>query len=102
EEGWEWGGGGRVGAGVCDDSGSLDDDVVHLHLEHRVVQRLLSRFLSQGFVYHDLSRACVGQTTDAVPRVILLGRLSLYGPNASRLHDEIVAVCGPGVGGEFW
>jgi superfamily II DNA or RNA helicase len=74
------------------DTGSLDEKAVHLHLEHRVAQRLLGRFLSQGFVYHDLSRACVGHTRDAIPRVILLGRLSLYGRDAARLHDEIVPV----------
>ena len=77
---------------VFSDPGTLDEEVVHLHLEHRVVQRLLGRFLSQGFVHHDLSRACVGQTDDAIPRVIVLGRLSLYGDRAARLHDEIVAV----------
>jgi hypothetical protein len=89
---WDWRRESPIRPIVFRDSGNLDEEVVHLHLEHRVVQRLLSRFRSQGFVYHDLSRACVGQTTDAIPRVILLGRLSLYGPNASRLHDEIIAV----------
>jgi SNF2 family DNA or RNA helicase len=77
---------------VFEDPGRLDEEVVHLHLEHRVVQRLLGRFLAQGFVHHDLSRACVGQTDDAIPRVIVLGRLSLYGDRAARLHDEIVTV----------
>ena len=33
-------------------------DVVQVHLEHRLVRRLLSRFLSQGFT-SGLSRACV-------------------------------------------
>jgi hypothetical protein len=89
---WDWRRESPIRPIVFRDSGNLDEEVVHLHLEHRVVQRLLSRFRSQGFVYHDLSRACVGQTSDAIPRVILLGRLSLYGPNASRLHDEIVPV----------
>ena len=89
---WDWRRESPIRPIVFRDSGNLDEEVVHLHLEHRVVQRLLSRFRSQGFVYHDLSRACVGQTNDAIHRVILLGRLSLYGPNASRLHDEIVAV----------
>ncbi|MEQ1885183.1 MAG: DISARM system SNF2-like helicase DrmD [Bryobacteraceae bacterium] len=89
---WEWRKESPIRPIVFRDSGTLDDEVVHLHLEHRVVQRLLSRFRSQGFVYHDLSRACVGQTTDTIPRVILIGRLSLYGPNASRLHDEIVPI----------
>jgi hypothetical protein len=70
----------------------MDDSVVHLHLEHRVVQRLLGRFTAQGFVHHDLSRACLTQTSDAIPRVILLGRLSLYGPGAARLHEELIPV----------
>jgi hypothetical protein len=42
------------------------------------VQRLLGRFLAQGFVYHDLSRACLAQSDDPIPRVVLLGRLALY------------------------
>src|SRR3569623_1709863 len=36
---------------------TVDEDSVQLHLEHRIVRRLLGRFMSQGFVYHDLSRA---------------------------------------------
>jgi hypothetical protein len=43
-------------------------------------------------VHHDLSRACMAQTTDAVPRVLLIGRLSLYGPGAARLHEELIPV----------
>lgn len=70
----------------------LDDDVVQLHLSHRVVQRLLGRFITQGFIHHDLSRACVAQTSYAIPRVILIGRLSLYGPGAMRLHEELLTV----------
>jgi len=77
---------------VFEDAGVLTEDVVHLHLEQRVVQRLLARFRSQGFVYHDLSRACLAQTQDAIPRVILLGRLSLYGRGAERLHEELVPI----------
>jgi hypothetical protein len=77
---------------VFRDPGTLDGEVVHLHLEHRLVQRLLGRFISQGFVNHELTRACVCRTDDPVPKVIVLGRLSLYGERASRLHDEIVAV----------
>ena len=74
------------------DTGRLDDQTVHLHLEQRVVQRLLARFKAQGFIYHDLSRACLAQTEDSVPRVVLLGRLSLYGRGAERLHEEIIPV----------
>lgn len=75
---------------VFEDAGVLTEDTVHLHLEQRVAQRLLARFRSQGFVHHDLSRACLAQAADAIPRVILLGRLSLYGRGAERLHEEIV------------
>jgi hypothetical protein len=71
---------------------SIDDDVVQLHLSHRVVQRLLSRFSAQGFVHHDLSRACLAQSEDSIPRVVLLGRLSMYGSGATRLHEELLTV----------
>lgn len=70
----------------------IDDEIVHLHLSHRIVQRLLGRFMAQGFVHQDLSRACLAQSTDAIPRVVLLGRLSLYGKRAIRLHEEILTV----------
>ena len=58
---------------------------VHMHLEHRISQRLLGRFQSQGFMYHDLSRACLAQTKGSLPLVYLLGRLCLYGHQATRL-----------------
>ncbi|MFO0368364.1 MAG: DISARM system SNF2-like helicase DrmD, partial [Armatimonadota bacterium] len=64
---------------IFEDAGVLTEELVQLHLEQRVAQRLLARFRSQGFVHHDLSRACLGQSTDSIPRVILLARLSLYG-----------------------
>ena len=89
---WEWRKEAPIRPVVFENLGTLDEDVVHLHLEHRVTQRLLNRFLTQGFVHDDLSRACVSQTRDAIPRVILLGRLSMYGARAARLHDELVAV----------
>jgi hypothetical protein len=57
-----------------------------------VVQRLLGRFLAQGFLHDELNRVCVCLSDDPLPKVIALGRLSLYGANASRLHDEIVAI----------
>ncbi len=77
---------------VFRDPNKVTDEVVQLHLEHPVVQRLLQRFLSQGFVHDDLSRTCVAQSRDSVSRVVLLGRLALYGPGAARLHEEIIAV----------
>jgi ERCC4-related helicase len=66
-------------------------DVVQVHLEHRLVRRLLSRFLSQGF-QADLERVCVVVGPGAQPRVVLLGRLALYGAGAARLHEEIIPV----------
>jgi hypothetical protein len=77
---------------VFEDAGVLSEETVHLHLEQRVVQRLLARFRTQGFIHHDLSRACLTQVADSIPRVLLLGRLSLYGRVAERLHEEIVPV----------
>ena len=65
--------------------------MVQLHLEHRLIKRLISRFVSQGF------RATVGRITAIVgpnpsPRVVLIGRLSLFGPAARRLHEEIIPI----------
>ncbi len=89
---WEWRKSSPIRPIVFEDSGSLDDKSVHLHLEHRVVQRLLGRFISQGLVHHDLSRACMGVMSEGKPKVVLLGRVSLFGPGAARLHEEIVPV----------
>ena len=88
----EWRGEAPIRPVVFEDTGVVSEDRVHLHLEQRVVQRLLARFRAQGFIYHDLSRACLAQARDSIPRVILLGRLSLYGSGAERLHEELVPV----------
>jgi ERCC4-related helicase len=66
-------------------------DVVQVHLEHRLVRRLLSRFLSQGF-QSKLSRVSVIEGPGAQPRVILMGRLAVYGAGAARLHEEVIPV----------
>jgi hypothetical protein len=71
--------------------GADAEGVIQLHLEHCLVRRLLSRFLSQGF-QSGLSRACVVVGPGAQPRVVLLGRLALYGPGAARLHEEVLTV----------
>jgi len=88
---WEWRSKAPIRPVIFEDPGVMDDRVVHLHLEHRMVQRLLGRFTAQGF-YHDLSRACFAHSQDSQPRVILLGRLSMYGPSAVRLHEELIPV----------
>lgn len=77
---------------IFSDPGRLSAESVHLHLEHRLAQRLLSRFLSQGFLHHELSRACVLPSRDPQPKVVVLGRLSLFGQGAARLHDELITV----------
>jgi hypothetical protein len=67
------------------------DGVVHVHLEHRLVRRLLSRFVSHGF-QAGLNRASVIFGPGTQPRVVLVGRLALFGPAAARLHEEILPV----------
>jgi len=73
------------------DDGRDASDVVQVHLEHRLVRRLLSRFLSQGFQSR-LSRVSVILGPGAQPRVVLMGRLAVYGANAQRLHEEIIPI----------
>ena len=75
-----------------EDTGRLGENAVQLHLEHRLARRLLGRFTAQGLIHHDLSKACLTAAPDSIPRVVLLGRLALYGPKAARLHEEIVPV----------
>lgn len=68
-----------------------DPDVVQLHIEHRLVRRLLSRFVSQGF-QSSLQRVTVLAGEEPRARVVLLGRLCLYGNDAHRLHERILSV----------
>jgi superfamily II DNA or RNA helicase len=89
---WDWRRQSSIRPVVFEDSGTMTEDTVHLHLEHPVVKRLLGRFVAQGFVLEDLSRSCFAQTTDAIRRVVLLGRLCLYGAGAARLHEQLISV----------
>jgi hypothetical protein len=43
-------------------------------------------------LHHELKRACVVPCRDPQPRLIVLGRLSLFGEGATRLHDELITV----------
>lgn len=92
ERGFQWRKNAPLRPVIFDAPPGIDDQAVQLHLNHRVVQRLLGRFLAQGFVHNDLSRACLAQSEDNLSRVVMLGRLSLYGPGATRLHEEILSV----------
>lgn len=89
---WDWRHESAIRPIIFEDPGIMTDETVHLHLEHRVVRRLLGRFYAQGFVHNDLSRACLAQIGDPIPRVVLIGRLCLYGAGAARLHEELIAV----------
>jgi SNF2 family DNA or RNA helicase len=92
---WDWRRANKPRPVVFEDVGALDDDTVHLHLEQKLVQRLLGRFLSQGFVHDDLSRVCALLSPQSVAKVVLVGRLSLHGVGAARLHDELIHVTAP-------
>lgn len=71
----------------------LTQSKVHLHLEHPFVQRVLGRFLAQGFGHHDLSRVTAVAMPDTGDTVALaIGRLCLFGSGAGRLHDALLAV----------
>jgi superfamily II DNA or RNA helicase len=71
----------------------MTSGLVHLHLHHPFVQRILSRFLAQGYAANDLSRVTVVKNDqDSITRVIAFGRLTLYGHRASRQHEELVEV----------
>ncbi len=71
----------------------LTQSAVHLHLEHPFVQRVLSRFLAQGFSSHDLSRVTAVAMPDTGDTVaVALGRLCLFGAGAGRLHDTLLCV----------
>ncbi|MBZ0217883.1 MAG: hypothetical protein K8F25_15095, partial [Fimbriimonadaceae bacterium] len=73
------------------DGDRLDTDIEHLHLEHRLVRRLLAQFDAQGFRSR-LERTAVLQTNIERPRVVLLIRLTLYAKGANRLHSEIIPI----------
>jgi len=79
----------------------MNSALAHLHLQHPFVQRVLGRFLSQGYSAHDLSRVTVVRTRhDSLVRVIAFGRLSLFGPGATRLHDKLVSVAARWIDGK--
>ncbi|MCF8879658.1 SNF2-related protein [Hyphobacterium sp. SN044] len=73
------------------DGERLDASVEQLHIEHRLVKRLLSQFNAQGFRSR-LDRTSILQTKGSQPRCVLLGRLSLYAKGAASLHSEIVPI----------
>jgi hypothetical protein len=78
---------------VFEPPAKMNDALVHLHLSHPFVQRILGRFLAQGFGAHDLGRVTIVKNRhDSLTRVIAFGRLSLFGTGAARLHDRLLSV----------
>ncbi|HRI08498.1 MAG TPA: DISARM system SNF2-like helicase DrmD, partial [Nannocystaceae bacterium] len=74
----------------------LGDDAEQLHLAHPFVKRILDRFLAQGYGAHDLSRVTgVVHPGEHGARVLAYARLTLFGPGAARLHDELITVAAP-------
>lgn len=80
---------------VFQDQENATDEKVHLHLEHRLVKRLLNKFSAQGFVQDGLSRVCIIPSKVKTPRAVLLTRLLFFSKNgAGRLHEEIIPISG--------
>lgn len=77
---------------VFDAPAKLGTPVAHLHLAPPVVQRLLSRLLSQGYAAHDMSRITVVRPKEARSRVLAFARVSVFGEGAVRLHDDLIGV----------
>jgi len=71
-------------------SAVAEESSVHMHLEHRVAQRLLGQLSAQTFTRDAMARATILATGSGIDRVVLLGRLVLFGPRGARLHDEII------------
>ncbi len=93
----------RKTATIQDELGSLSpvvekniskllDQGIRVSEECRLKEAIAAADSTDGFLYDELTRACVCMTDDPVPKVIVLGRLSLYGERAARLHDEIITV----------
>ena len=74
--------------GVVEGASVLTDILVHVRFEQRLADRLLARFRSQGFVDHELSGGCVVQSRGALPSMVLLAPLLLFG----HLHEEMAPV----------
>lgn len=87
---WEWRNACPPRPVVFEPLSRLTDEVVQLHLEHPVVRRALRRFSAQGYAAHDLRRAALLRYAGARECVVLVGRLSLFGHGATRLHDGLM------------
>ena len=90
---WEWRAKSPPRPITFEPARSLTAPTVQLHLQHKLTQRVLARFRAQAFAEDKLARVTVVlDPTYRRPRVVALGRLSLYGPGASSLHEEVLAL----------
>ncbi len=90
---WEWRAKNAPRPVSFEPSTTLASETVQLHLQHKLTQRVLAMFRAQAFGEDRLSRVTVlVDPTHRRHRVLALGRLSLYGPGASRLHEELLVV----------
>ncbi len=72
---------------------TLVSDAVQLHLQHPLAQRAVSPFRSQAFTEEGLARVTVViDRSSARKRVLVLGRLAVFGWGAARLHEEILGL----------
>ena len=72
---------------------TLLSDAVQLHLQHPLAQRAVSPFRAQAFTEEGLARVTiVVDRSSARRRVLLLGRLAIFGAGASRLHEELLGL----------
>jgi len=72
---------------------TMSEGAEQLHLAHPFVKRILDRFLAQGFGAHDLTRVtAVVAPDESVIRVVAFARLTLFGADAARLHDQLVPI----------
>jgi hypothetical protein len=90
---WEWRAKSPPRPVSFEPSTTLASETVQLHLQHKLTQRVLAQFRAQAFGEERLSRVTVVvDPTHRRNRVLALGRLSLYGAGAARLHEEILVV----------
>jgi hypothetical protein len=90
---WEWRDAAPPQPVVFRPPPKLSSAVAQLHLAHPFVQRILSRFRAQGYSAQDLSRVtALRNPHDDEVVAIAFGRLSLFGPGATRLHDQLIPI----------
>jgi hypothetical protein len=72
---------------------TLVSEAVQLHLQHPLAQRAVSPFRAQAFTEEGLARVTVVVDRSSTrKRVLVLGRLAVFGHGAARLHEEVLGL----------